>query len=78
VDKKIISNIAYFFAYECSDGRNPEEYMQPVLPKLKLWQEDLAGDLVKEYQSDGELISNDTRPGREPKRSVLPGRSTTL
>lgn len=64
--KESIANIAYFFAYDYLDGRNPADYVQPVLEKTRLWQENKTGDLVKRYENDGSLTLLDSRPGRQP------------
>jgi ribosomal peptide maturation radical SAM protein 1 len=73
LSKESIANIAYFFTYEYSDGRNPADYIQPMLEKMRLWQENRTGDLVKRYENDGQLTLLDTRPGREPMHYPLTG-----
>jgi ribosomal peptide maturation radical SAM protein 1 len=64
--KESVANIAYFFMYEYRDGRKPADYVQPMLAKMRLWQENKTGDLVKRYENDGSLTLLDTRPGRQP------------
>jgi len=63
--KESIANIAYFFHYDYRDGRNPADYVQPMLGKMRLWQENKTGDLVKRYESDGSLTLLDSRPGKQ-------------
>src|SRR6185312_2059532 len=63
--KESIANIAYFFHYDYRDGRNPADYVQPMLGKMRLWQENKTGDLVKRYEADGSLTIIDTRPGKQ-------------
>jgi ribosomal peptide maturation radical SAM protein 1 len=69
--KESVANIAYFFTYDYRDGRNPTDYVQPMLGKMRLWQENKAGDLVKQYEKDGSLTILDTRPGRQPANYPL-------
>ncbi len=63
--KESIANIAYFFHYDYRDGRNPADYVQPMLGKMRQWQENKTGDLVKRYESDGSLTLLDSRPGKQ-------------
>jgi ribosomal peptide maturation radical SAM protein 1 len=69
--KESVANIAYFFTYDYRDGRNPADYVQPMLGTMKLWQENKTGDLVKQYEKDGSLTILDTRPGRQPANYPL-------
>jgi ribosomal peptide maturation radical SAM protein 1 len=69
--KQSVANIAYFFAYDYLDGRNPSDYVQPMLEKMRLWQENKTGDLVKRYENDGGLTLLDSRPGRRPMHYPL-------
>ena len=68
-----IANIAYFFSCDYLDGRNPAEYVQPMLEQMRLWQENQTGDLVKRYENDDQLTLLDTRPGRKPMHYPLTG-----
>ena len=65
-NKESVANIAYFFTYDYLDGRKPGTYVQPMIEKMKLWQENQNGDLVKRYERDGGLTILDSRPGRKP------------
>ena len=71
--KESIANIAYFFTYDYLDGRNPTDYVQPMLEKMRLWQGNQTGDLMKRYESDGELTLLDSRPGRTPRHYPMTG-----
>jgi ribosomal peptide maturation radical SAM protein 1 len=73
LDREVLANIAYFFSYDYLDGRNPADYVQPMLEKMRMWQENQSGDLVKQYESDGELTVVDTRPGRKAMHYPLTG-----
>jgi len=57
-----IGNIAYFFDYDYSDGRDPTRYMAPVLNRVLMWQQNQGGDLVKSYEGAAELMLIDSRP----------------
>ncbi len=72
-NKESIANIAYFFAYDYLDGRKPAVYVQPMLEKMRLWQENRNGDLVKRYEKDGGLTLLDSRPGRKPMHYPMTG-----
>jgi ribosomal peptide maturation radical SAM protein 1 len=60
-----VANLAYFFEYKYADGRDPQQYVQPVLDKVEEWRGNHGGDLIKRYGADPELMIEDTRtPGR--------------
>jgi ribosomal peptide maturation radical SAM protein 1 len=63
-EEEVVANLAYFFEYKYADGRNPEAYLAPVLAKVEEWRSRNAGDLIKRYGIDPELVLEDTRiPG---------------
>jgi ribosomal peptide maturation radical SAM protein 1 len=59
-----LARIAYYFEYDYADGRNPMDYVAPVLEAFQTWH-DLQGTVTLRYwdRPDGVLILNDTRPG---------------
>jgi ribosomal peptide maturation radical SAM protein 1 len=59
-----VANLAYFFEYEYTDGRKPEEYLGRTLDRVKTWKANKSGDLVKQYGDSPELMVIDTRPER--------------
>jgi ribosomal peptide maturation radical SAM protein 1 len=68
-----VANLAYFFEYEYSDGRQPKSYVAPALEKVKIWKENRHGDLIKQYGNDPELMLLDSRPGRPALHYPLNG-----
>lgn len=58
-----LARIAYYFEYDYADGRNPMDYVAPVLEAFQTWR-DLQGTVTLRYwdRPDGVLILNDTRP----------------
>ncbi|HXM42791.1 MAG TPA: RiPP maturation radical SAM C-methyltransferase [Bryobacteraceae bacterium] len=68
-----VANLAYFFEYRYADGRDPELYMQPVLDRVREWQRDQTGDLIKRYGGDSELTLVDTRVNGAPRNYPLNG-----
>jgi ribosomal peptide maturation radical SAM protein 1 len=63
IPDECIANLAYFFDYKYDDGRVPAEYVAPALDRVRIWQENRQGDLVKSYEDAAELMLLDTRPG---------------
>jgi ribosomal peptide maturation radical SAM protein 1 len=60
-----VANLAYFFEYKYSDGRDPNTYIQPVVEQIQKWKNNYGGDLIKQYAGESELMIEDTRvPGR--------------
>jgi ribosomal peptide maturation radical SAM protein 1 len=59
-----VANLAYFFEYEYTDGRKPEQYLARTLDHVKTWKANKSGDLVKQYGESPELMVIDTRPER--------------
>ena len=59
-----VARLAYFFEYEYTDGRKPEEYVARTLDRVKTWKANKSGDLVKQYGESPELMVIDTRPER--------------
>ena len=62
-----VSNLAYFFEYKYADGRDPKKYIQPVLEQVQEWRKNHAGDLIKRYGADPELMVEDTRGPEKPR-----------
>jgi len=63
-DREAVANLAYFFEYKYADGRDPEGYMAAVHAKVEEWRSRHAGDLIKRYGIDPELVLEDSRiPG---------------
>ena len=58
-----LARMAYYFEYDYADGRNPMDYVAPVLEAFQTWR-DLQGTVTLRYwdRPDGVLILNDTRP----------------
>jgi radical SAM superfamily enzyme YgiQ (UPF0313 family) len=58
-----LARMAYYFEYDYADGRNPLDYVAPVLEAFRTWR-DLQGTVTLRYwdRPDGVLILNDTRP----------------
>jgi ribosomal peptide maturation radical SAM protein 1 len=61
-----VANLAYFFEYKYVDGRDPKQYVEPVLQKIEGWRQN-HGDLIKRYGSDPELMVVDTRTPEDPQ-----------
>jgi ribosomal peptide maturation radical SAM protein 1 len=68
-----IANLAYFFEYEHTNGRDPQTYLGETLRHVNVWKQNRGGDLVKRYAQDPELTLVDTRPGRERLNFPLNG-----
>jgi ribosomal peptide maturation radical SAM protein 1 len=68
-----VSNLAYFFEYRYSDGRDPEAYMKATLEQVSAWKGNQTGDLVKRYGSEPELMLVDTRVSVAPLHYPLNG-----
>ncbi len=60
-----MANLAYFFEYEYTDGRKPEEYLARTLDRVKTWKANKSGDLVKQHAATARSwMVIDTRPER--------------
>jgi len=60
-----VANLSYFFEYKYVDGRDPQNYMGPVIDKVEEWRRNHSGDLIKRYGGDPELMVEDSRtPGK--------------
>jgi ribosomal peptide maturation radical SAM protein 1 len=59
----VLARIAYYYEYDYADGRNPLDYVAPVLEAIDAWQQ-LHGTVTLRLwdRPDGVLILNDTRP----------------
>jgi hypothetical protein len=59
----VLARMAYYFEYDYADGRNPMDYVAPVLKAFDRWRQ-LQGTVTLRWwdRSDGVLILNDTRP----------------
>jgi ribosomal peptide maturation radical SAM protein 1 len=68
-----VANLAYFFEYRYADGRDPKSYIEPVLESLNEWRCDNAGNLIKRYGRDPELMLEDTRTVNAPRYYPLRG-----
>jgi hypothetical protein len=68
-----VANLAYFFEYKYADGTDPERYMAPVLAKVEEWRRRHAGDLIKRYGLDPELVLEDRRTPGAPRCFPLSG-----
>lgn len=69
-----LRRLAYYYEYDYADGRNPMDYVAPVLREIERWQS-LAGTVtLRQYdRSDGVLILTDTRPGAAEFQRRLTG-----
>jgi len=58
-----LARLAYYFEYDHADGRNPMDYVAPVLEAFDTWRR-LQGTVTLRAwdRSDGVLILTDTRP----------------
>ncbi len=59
----VLARTAYYFEYDYADGRNPMDYVAPVLDAFDTWHQ-LQGTVTLRCwdRPDGVLILNDTRP----------------
>lgn len=64
--RDVLERLAYYFEYDYADGRNPLDYVQPLLDAAATWHE-VAGTVALRYwdRPDGVLIITDTRPCAE-------------
>lgn len=60
-EKGAVANLAYFFEYKHTDGKNPEKYMTAVHQKIDEWRNRHGGDLIKRYGLAPELVLEDSR-----------------
>lgn len=69
-----LARLAYYFEYDYSDGRKPEECAQDLLRAARQWQQ-LAGTVSLRYwdRPDGVLLVTDTRPGAKRLQRRLSG-----
>jgi ribosomal peptide maturation radical SAM protein 1 len=67
-----VANLAYFFEYKYSDGRDPSRFAQPALDKVEEWRR-WGGDLIKRYGANPELTLEDTRSAEKPRSYVFNG-----
>jgi ribosomal peptide maturation radical SAM protein 1 len=68
-----IANLAYFFEYNYADGHDPKNRVEPVLRLIEEWRRENAGNLIKRYGRDPELMLEDTRNANEPRYYPLRG-----
>jgi ribosomal peptide maturation radical SAM protein 1 len=59
----VLARMAYYFEYDYADGRNPMDYVAPVLESFETWRR-LQGTVTLRWwdRPDGVLILSDTRP----------------
>ena len=62
----VLGRLAYYFDYDYADGREPRQYVGPLLDAVAEWQR-LAGTVALRSwdRPDGVLLITDTRPGAE-------------
>jgi hypothetical protein len=68
-----VANLAYFFEYKYADGRDPNQYIQPMTARVGEWKGNRNGDLIKRYGAGSELTIKDTRIPGEPRNYRLTG-----
>ena len=64
VPPDVLARLAYYYEYDYADGRDPRDYVGPVLAAVERWQE-LARTVTLRMADgpDGVLFVHDTRPG---------------
>jgi ribosomal peptide maturation radical SAM protein 1 len=68
-----LSNLAYYFTFECRSGTNGESYVQPLVEQVSAWKEaHELSDLFFKHM-DSYLIVFDLRPAAKERLSVLQG-----
>ena len=59
----VLGRMAYYYEYDYADGRNPMDYVAPVLEAIETWQQLKGTVTLRSWdRSDGVLILTDTRP----------------
>ncbi len=57
------SRLAYYFAYDYADGRDPSQYAARVLTAVEAWQQTAGSVTLRQFdRSDGLTLLTDTRP----------------
>jgi ribosomal peptide maturation radical SAM protein 1 len=58
-----LRRLAYYFEYDYADGRNPRDYVGPLLTRLETWRQIHGTVTLRQWdRGDGTLILTDTRP----------------
>lgn len=69
-----LARLAYYFEYDYADGRNPLDYVQPVIDEVERWSELFGTVTLRAWdRPDGLLILTDTRPGAASLQRRLGG-----
>ena len=62
-DREALSRLAYYFDYDYVDGRDPLEYVGPVLAEIEKWQQIAGNVTLRQFdRDDGVTLLTDTRP----------------
>lgn len=59
----VLTRLAYYYEYDYADGRDPAEYIEPVLDAVEKWHQFHGAVTLRAWdRPDGLLILHDTRP----------------
>ncbi len=59
----VLTRLAYYYEYDYADGRDPAEYIEPVLDAVEKWHQVHGAVTLRAWdRPDGLLILHDTRP----------------
>ena len=75
-----LRNLAYFFEFDYRDGRNPGDYVRPLIARVEEWIALAAANAPRldAYGTDDLLIIEDTRPCAVRNRYIFTGLAARL